>query len=193
MPSLFPLQDLRILEVAQLPQATSLIYHLAVSPFVYIEGRIELAIQAFKKGQFRSLQAAALTYDAPITTVRRRARGIRSRRDSQSSNRKLSSTEEETLIQWILSMDQRGMLPTTTSVRRLADLLAQRSESAAPQTVGQNWVRDFVNRHDEIKSKYNHKYDYQRAKCEDPVIIQEWFRRVQSTIEQYGIVTEDKV
>jgi hypothetical protein len=92
----------------------------------YTEGRIELAIQAFKKGQFQSLQAAALTYDAPITTVRHRARGIRSRRDSQPSNRKLSSTGE-TLIQWILSMDQRGMPPTTASVRRSADLLAQRS------------------------------------------------------------------
>jgi hypothetical protein len=134
----------------------------------YTEGRIELAIQAFKKGQFQCLQAAALTYDAPITTVRRRARGIRSRRDSQPSNRKLSSTEEETLIQ---SMDQRGMPPTMASVRRSADLLAQRSESTAPQTVGQNWVRNFVNRHDKIKSKYNRKYDYQGAKCEDPVII----------------------
>jgi hypothetical protein len=51
----------------------------------YTEGRIELAIQAFKKGQFQSLHAAALTYDALITTVRRRARGIRSRRDSQLS------------------------------------------------------------------------------------------------------------
>jgi hypothetical protein len=65
----------------------------------YTEGRIELAIQAFKKGQFQSLQAAALTYDAPITTVQRR--------DSQPSNRKLSSAKEETLIQWILPMDQR--------------------------------------------------------------------------------------
>jgi hypothetical protein len=73
----------------------------------YTEGITELAIQAFKKGQFQSLQAAALTYDAPITTVRRHARDIRSRRDSQLSSRKLSSTEEETLIQWILSMDQR--------------------------------------------------------------------------------------
>jgi precorrin-4 methylase len=66
----------------------------------YTEARIGLAIQAFKKCQ-QSLQAAALTYDAPIATVRR---------DSQPSNRKLSSTEEETLIQRILSMDQRGMI-----------------------------------------------------------------------------------
>jgi hypothetical protein len=87
------------------------------------------------------------------------ARSIRSRRDSQPSNRKLSSTEEETLIQWILSIDQRGIPPTRASVRRSADLLAQRSESTAPQTVGQNWVRNFINRHDEIKSKYNRKYE----------------------------------
>jgi hypothetical protein len=78
-------------------------------------------------------------------------------------------------------MDQRSMPPMTASVRRSADLLAQRSESTAPQTVGQNWVRNFVNRHDEIKSKYNRKYDYQRAKCEDPAIIQEWFWRVQQS------------
>jgi hypothetical protein len=31
-------------------------------------------------------------------------------------------------------MDQRGMPPTTASVRQSADLLAQRSESTAPQT-----------------------------------------------------------
>jgi hypothetical protein len=41
------------------------------------------------------------------TVVEMSARGIRSRRDSQPSNRKLSATEEETLIQWILSTDQR--------------------------------------------------------------------------------------
>jgi hypothetical protein len=70
-------------------------------------------------------------------------------------------------------------------------LLAQRGGSTTPPTVGENWIRNFVNRHDEIKSKYNRKYDYQRAKCEDPDIIRDWFRRVQNTIEQYGIIPED--
>jgi hypothetical protein len=30
---------------------------------------------------------------------------------------------------------------------------------------------NFVQRHDSLQSKYTRKYDYQRAKCENPVII----------------------
>jgi hypothetical protein len=91
----------------------------------YTEGRIKLAVQAFKQGQFSNLRAAARSYDIPITTLKRRARGIQSRRDSQSHNRKLSSTKEEALLQWILSMDQRRMSPGAASVRQMANLLTQ--------------------------------------------------------------------
>lgn len=37
----------------------------------YQEGRIELAIQAFKNGQFKSIRAAAIAYDVPEKTARR--------------------------------------------------------------------------------------------------------------------------
>ena len=46
-------------------------------------------------------------------------------------------------------------------------------------------------RSDSLQSKYNRKYDYQRAKCEDPVIIRDWLRLVRNTIEKYGILDED--
>jgi hypothetical protein len=66
----------------------------------YTEGRIELAIQAFKKAQFQSLQAAALTYDALITTVRRRVRGIRSHAilSHQTANFLLAQRSESTKV-----------------------------------------------------------------------------------------------
>ena len=82
----------------------------------------------------------------------------------------------------------------------MADLLlAKRFESTTPPTgkattpptVGEHWVQNFIKRDDELKSKYNRKYDYQRAKCEDPRLIREWFKRVHDTVEQYGIVPED--
>jgi hypothetical protein len=38
---------------------------------------------------------------------------------------------------------------------------------------------------------YNRKYDYQRAKCEDPVLIQGWFSVVRNLIAKYGILEED--
>jgi hypothetical protein len=58
-------------------------------------------------------------------------------------------------------------------------------------TLGQRWVYRFITRHPEIKSRYSRKYDYQRAKCEDPEVIQAWFRLVQNTVAKYGILAED--
>ncbi|KFY31251.1 hypothetical protein V493_01269 [Pseudogymnoascus sp. VKM F-4281 (FW-2241)] len=46
------------------------------------EGRILLAIQSIKEGYIQSVRAAAMSYDVPKTTLRRRAYSVTSRRDS---------------------------------------------------------------------------------------------------------------
>jgi hypothetical protein len=76
----------------------------------------------------------------------------------------------------------------------MANLLLQKwsnSSQGNSPTVGTLWVHNFVQRHQALTSQYNRKYDYQRAKCEDPAIIREWFRLVQNTIAKYGILDED--
>ncbi|KAL1956991.1 hypothetical protein VTO42DRAFT_6480 [Malbranchea cinnamomea] len=78
-------------------------------------------------------------------------------------------------------MDERGQPPRIGTVREMANVLANRG-SNPPPTVGQNWVRNFVNRHEELKSKFSRKYDYQRARCEDPEVTRGWFKLVQNTI-----------
>jgi hypothetical protein len=72
-------------------------------------------------------------------------------------------------------------------------LLAERVQvsSAIPPKLGQRWVYRFIKRHPELRTRYNRKYDYQRAKCEDPEVIRAWFLLVQNTIAKYGIVDED--
>ena len=70
-----------------------------------IEGRITLAIQAYKSGHFKSLRAVACLYDILYTTLTNRYHGTPSQRDSRSILRKLISTEEEVLIQCILDLD----------------------------------------------------------------------------------------
>jgi hypothetical protein len=155
------------------------------------EGRIALAVQAYKGGQFSSTKACADAYDLSDATLRRRVKGINARRDSIPINRKLTTTEESTLIEWILSMDQRGLPVRSDSIRQMANLLLQKRSRDNTLTVGKNWVYNFVQRHDSLESKYTRKYDYQRAKCEDPTIIRDWFRLVQNTIAKYGILDED--
>jgi hypothetical protein len=62
------------------------------------EGRIALAMQALKQGQFSSVYTAAKTYDITESTLRGRVKGINARRDSIPINRKLTTIEESTLI-----------------------------------------------------------------------------------------------
>jgi helix-turn-helix, Psq domain len=62
------------------------------------EGRIILALQAYRQGQFPSLRAAARSYDVPQKTLTRRHNGTLSRADFISPNLKLTQTEEATLV-----------------------------------------------------------------------------------------------
>jgi len=152
------------------------------------EGRILLAVQAIKRGQIQSMNAAAITYDIPYATLYRRINGIPSRRDSTPNGRRLSSEEESAIIQYIFELDSRGFSPRPSEVRDMADLLlAERQESP----IGKNWASNFINRRPEIRAKINRRYDYKRALCEDPQIIGGWFKLVQNVKAKYGILEED--
>ena len=115
------------------------------------EGRLILAINAYKQGQFQSFQAATSTYNVPRTTAQQHDKGIKAKRGSIASNRRLTPAQEESLKQWILSMDQRGMPPRATTVREMASLLA--TQRARSQPVGERWVYDFIKRHNDLQSK----------------------------------------
>ena len=76
------------------------------------EGRLALALQAYRQQHFPSYRAAAGSYDVSHTTLLRRDHRTTSRVDFISPNRKLTQTEELALIKWILDIDTRGIPPT---------------------------------------------------------------------------------
>jgi hypothetical protein len=78
-------------------------------------------------------------------------------------------------VEWKLSIDQCGVLPKADAVRQMVNLLIQeRSNLDQGITVGKRRVLNFVRRHEALQARYNRKYDYQRAKCEDPTLIRNW-------------------
>jgi len=139
------------------------------------EGRILLAIQAFKQGQFKSIRAAATSYDISPDTFRRRVRGVPSRRDSMPNSLKLTPVEELAIVQYILDLDSCGFPPRPQAVQEMADLLLA-EHSRKP--VGQNWTTKFIKRCPELKTKFSQRYDYKRAQCEDPEVIRDRFQLV---------------
>ena len=98
-----------------LPEPSSAI--LQQQEDLFQEGRLILTINAYKQGQFTSFRKAISTYNVSRTTAQRRDKGITPRRGSIAQNHHLIPVQEESLKQWILSMDQRGMPPRITIVR----------------------------------------------------------------------------
>ena len=148
------------------------------------EGQIVLALQALRNDPTLSLRAAAEIYSVHHTKLSRRQRGKQSRRDITANSRKLTDLEESVIVQYILDLDSKGFPPRLSGVEDMADrLLAERDAGR----VGALWAHRFVKRHPELTTRFNRKYDYQRAQCEDPEIIRGWFALMRNIIARYSI------
>jgi hypothetical protein len=128
----------------------------------------------------------------PQSTTQQRIKGIQPKLGSVASNYCLMPVQEESFKQWILSMDQSSMSPRIGTVQEIAGILvAQRVEPVVVKLIGINWVQTLVKRHNDLRFKFNQKYDYQCAKYKDPVFIRSWFKRVQDMKIQYGILDDN--
>ena len=58
-------------------------------------------------------------------------------------------------------------------------LLMEHGTNASTATIGKQWVYRFLKKHPELDAHLARNYDVQRAKNEDPKIINEWFQHVQ--------------
>jgi hypothetical protein len=155
------------------------------------EGRIDLAIQSLRSKSYQSLRSLALAYNVPRSTLQTRLQGTVSKHAITSVNLKLSSVEEQSLVQWNLDLDQRGISPHIIDVRRMADaLLAARRQDPPSPPLGQNWVtlRQAPVRASE---KGDRRFHSQRARCEDSVKISAWFKLVEDTRVRFGTADQD--
>jgi hypothetical protein len=152
------------------------------------EARLNLALGALRNDQNLSVRAAAKIYKVSHTTLTQRRAGRPARRDTLANSRKLTELEEETIVQYVLELSTRSFPPRLCGVEDMANQLLR--ARGAPD-VGQRWASNFVKRRPELRTRYSRRYDYQRAKCEDPKIISEWFALVRNTKTKYGILDDD--
>ena len=132
------------------------------------KGRIELAIQAIQNKDLPSIAAAARVYDVPRTTLRDRMNGHSSKATRRAHTHKMTQLDEETLTQWILSMDDCGAAPRHAMVRNMANIPLAATGS---DPVGVNWVGNYVKRTPAIQTRFSRRYNYSRGEQEDPQIL----------------------
>ena len=152
------------------------------------ECQLNLALQAIRKDPKLSIRAAAKLYRVDHVTLSRRLKGTLSRSDSMPKSRKLTSLEEETIVEYIIDLDARSHPPRLASVEEMANRLL--TERGAPH-VGLRWASNFVKRQPLLRTRFLRRYDHQRAQCEDPDAIRAWFRLVKNMIVKYGVVDAD--
>ena len=80
----------------------------------------------------------------------------------------LRGSEEVAIVRHVINMVDKGYPPRLADVEDMANSLLT---SRLQKPVGKNWSANFVKRRPELKVKFNRKYDYKRALCEDPVLI----------------------
>ena len=152
------------------------------------EARLLLALKAIENDEQLSIRAAATLYNVPEASIRHRRAGRPARRDLPANSRKLTDLEEETIVQYVIELDARAFPPRLRGVEDMANQLL-RLRDAPP--VGKLWAYNFVKRQPRLRTRYTRRYDYQRAKCEDPQVIGEWFTLVRNVKAKYGIVDND--
>ena len=106
------------------------------------EGRINLAINGIQKKHFSSQRRAVRIFKAPRTTIRDRMKRVLPKSESGRDRRLLRPTEEEELIKWIRSIEQRSFIIFLIDIRRMAQALLDRRGSDASQSrkIGKNWL-----------------------------------------------------
>jgi hypothetical protein len=119
------------------------------------EGKILLALDDIKNGRLKSLRAASRLYEISYTTLHARANGRISRGDTRANGHKLTQLEEDSLTQWILSMDSRGASPRPATVGEMANILLAARGSQPSPTVGQNWPSTFIKRREELRTRFS--------------------------------------
>jgi hypothetical protein len=107
-----------------------------------------------------------------------------SRKASASEyKQRLTDVQEETLIGQINYLTNRGLPPTSSIIRSLAEEMIQDS-------VGKNWTRDFVKRHKErLTSLYLRNIDSQRVKAEYLPIFEYFYSLVTLLLFKYRPIT----
>ncbi|ELQ40400.1 hypothetical protein OOU_Y34scaffold00443g1 [Pyricularia oryzae Y34] len=148
------------------------------------ESQILLAIEAIQSARITSRRAAAKAFGVPESTLRDRMNGVAPWADRRPGVQKLTKSEEDVIVQYILDLDCRGFPPQIADVAAMAGhILAARDASPA----GTRWANRFVKRRTELKTRFSRAYDFQRALCEDPDALNAWFRLVANTKAKYGI------
>ena len=135
---------------------------------------IEAAINDLNSQSIPNYRATAKKYGLVESTLRRRFKGETASIEvaRAAAHQRLSIVQEEVLIEKINQLTDRGLPPTSSIVRNLAEKILQ-------DRVGKNWTSGFVHRYkDRLKSFYLRNINKKRYQSEYAPIFKQFYNLV---------------
>ena len=150
-----------------------------------LDARLELALADLRAQKKPNIMGTAKRYELAESTLRRRFSGEHISRRAAAGEylQNLTFAQEEALISQINRMSERGMPPTSTIVRNLAEGIIQRP-------VGKNWTGQFVKRYqNRLHSVYLRPIDKDRMNAEYAPSFRHFYDLV--TTRFYLLISKD--
>jgi hypothetical protein len=155
----------------------------------YTEEDVANALNTLVNGEYKSIHRAALVFQIPTSTLRRRFQNRKTRKESHVSQQILTPIEESTLENWIYRAAKLEAPITLKLVKILAsDIQSERSlnnDENQSSPISDRWVDRFRTRHPRIKTCFSRTIDTAQSTALDFSTIKSYFNNLGEVLRKH--------
>ena len=148
------------------------------------ETQVQIALQGLRDGIYMSIDHAVKALGVSRTTLRRRMKGGKSRKEGKEPVQLLTQQEEKALADWITSATAAGHPITHRYIKKMAQGIRESRRDVDAEylrPIGKNWMGAFFQRHSHLKTKLARVIEAARIKevtREQVINFNDEFRKV---------------
>lgn len=149
--------------------------------------------QEFKPKELRqSYVTVAATHNVSKSTLQRLVNGGVSMSAFNAGKQRLTPAEERVVVDFCLESADRGFPLTHENVYKAADNILTARLGLEHDSLGQNWVDTFLNRHhNELQTHWSKPLDTQRGRALNPTNVGLWFDLIKDNIVDKNILPQN--
>lgn len=158
------------------------------------EARIQAIVEALADEPKPNIKWHADFYNVPYYRLLARWKGIPSKLDLISPNRKLNEEQEAALCSHLNRLDEIGICPLLADIERYANEILRLTYigTDSPPTVGEGWGRRFLTRHPEYIKQRQFSIEVDRKIAQSPETIRNWLEnKYHRTVLKFKIHPDD--
>ena len=140
----------------------------------YTENDLQNALADIRAGMAEA--QAARVWNVPRTTLYRRLRGAEPRNIAKAHCQRLSSSQEDSLVEWIRIQGTIGYPPTHATIRFIASRVL--ANDGDPRPLGKNWMEGFLRRNPSVRTMKGKSIESARLSNANAKIIQDFLQRL---------------